>query len=301
MHNTTENKDTPEWVSRQERSNTLAIRLIVWIALTLGRRAARLFLYRSVFTSCCSRRSQNRVQAVSAQSTGTRAAHPGWLPSYPHLRSTILDRVFLLNGRFDKLNVRTHRDDATESMMAQKKGCILLGAHFGSFEIMRAYADQIKGPPANVVMYEENARKLNAVLHAINPNLAQQVIGLGKVDSMLKVEQALQRGEFIASSQTGAGTRRASISCNFLGEAAQFPTGPLRMAYILKCPVFLMMGVYRAAIVTIYILKKSLIWRAGRFETRRDIKAGNAALCGGPGTALSRCAVQLVQLYDFWK
>jgi len=64
------------------------------------------------------------------------------------------------------------------------------------FEITRAYADEIDGPSASVVMYEENARKLNSVLKAINPDLTQQVIALGKVDSMLKVEQALQRGEF---------------------------------------------------------------------------------------------------------
>ena len=35
----------PEWVARPERSNTLALRAIVAIALTLGRRAARLLLY----------------------------------------------------------------------------------------------------------------------------------------------------------------------------------------------------------------------------------------------------------------
>ena len=35
----------PEWVGRPERSNTLALRMIVWVALTLGRPAARLLLY----------------------------------------------------------------------------------------------------------------------------------------------------------------------------------------------------------------------------------------------------------------
>jgi len=35
----------PEWIARPERSNTVALRLIVWIALKLGRHAARLLLY----------------------------------------------------------------------------------------------------------------------------------------------------------------------------------------------------------------------------------------------------------------
>ena len=95
-------------------------------------------------------------------------------------------------------------------------------------------------------MYEENAKKLNAVLKAINPDLAQHVIGLGKVDSMLKVEQALQRGEFIGIlADRGLEHGGASLRCDFLGTPANFPTGPLRMAYILKCPVLLMAGVYR--------------------------------------------------------
>ena len=38
-------KAEPEWAAKPERSNTLAIRFIVWVALTLGRRVARLFLY----------------------------------------------------------------------------------------------------------------------------------------------------------------------------------------------------------------------------------------------------------------
>lgn len=247
MHSKTENKTAPEWVSRKERSNTLAIRFIVWVALTLGRRAARLFLYPIclyflLFAGDARLASRKYLRKALGRKThysdGFRHIHT--------FASTILDRVFLLNGRFDKFDVRTHIDDAAQELIGRKQGCILLGAHLGSFEIMRAYADQIDGPPASVVMYEENARKLNAVLKAINPDLAQQVIGLGKVDSMLKVEQALQRGEFIGIlADRGLEHGGASISCDFLGEPAKFPTGPLRMAYILKCPVLLMVGVYR--------------------------------------------------------
>ena len=40
-----EGRPRPEWVARPERSNTLALRIIVWVALTLGRPAARLLLY----------------------------------------------------------------------------------------------------------------------------------------------------------------------------------------------------------------------------------------------------------------
>lgn len=238
---------TPEWVGRPERSNTLAIRFIVWVALTLGRRVARLFLYSIclyffLFAREAHIASKKYLRKVLGREPRTRDG----LRHIHTFASTILDRVFLLNGRFDKFDVRVHLDDAAQAMITKKQGCILLGAHLGSFEIARAYAHEIQGPPASMVMYEENARKLNAVLKAINPDLAQQVIGLGKIDSMLKVEEALQRGEFIGIlADRGLERGGASVTCDFLGEPARFPTGPLRIAHILKKPVLLMAGVYR--------------------------------------------------------
>jgi predicted LPLAT superfamily acyltransferase len=247
MHNQTEPKAAPEWVDRPERSNTLAIRFIVWVALTLGRRTARLFLYPIclyffLFASEARIASKKYLRKVLGREPRTRDG----LRHIHTFASTILDRVFLLNGRFDKFDVHTHLDQATQTLLANKQGCILLGAHLGSFEIARAYAHEIQGPPASMVMYEKNARKLNAVLQAINPDLAQQVIGLGKIDSMLKVEEALQRGEFIGMlADRGLEHGDASVTCDFLGEPAKFPSGPLRIAYLLKKPVLLMAGVYR--------------------------------------------------------
>jgi predicted LPLAT superfamily acyltransferase len=239
--------DAPEWTARPERSNTTAIRFIVWVALTLGRPVARLFLY-----PICLYFLLFAGEARTASKQYLRKAlgrEPVIRDGFRHIHtfaSTILDRVFLLNGRFDIFDVHVHLDDAARAILQQRRGCILLGAHFGSFEITRAYADEIQGPPASVVMYEENARKLNAVLNAINPELAQQVIPLGKIDSMLKVEQALQRNEFIGIlADRGLENGGATMEFEFLGESALFPTGPLRMAYMLKSPVLLMAGVYR--------------------------------------------------------
>jgi predicted LPLAT superfamily acyltransferase len=136
MHNVAEKKAAPEWVSREERSNTLAIRVIVWIALTLGRRIARLFLYPIclyflLFAAEARSASKKYLRKVLGREANTR-------DGFRHIHtfaSTILDRVFLLNGRFDKFDVRTHLDDEAQKLIDQKKGCILLGAHLGSFEI----------------------------------------------------------------------------------------------------------------------------------------------------------------------
>ena len=236
----------PEWRRRPERSNTLAMRFITWVALTLGRRVARLFLapiciYFLLFSARATRAAARKYLGKALGRT------PGWLDLYRHYHAfaaTILDRVFLFSGRFEALDIRPHNLQALQAAMALGRGCILLGAHVGSFEAVRGLARTREEPPANMVMYEDNARKLNAVLHAINPELSKHVIELGKPDSMLKVRDALRRGEYVGILADRVIEGEGSVVCEFMGEAAKFPVGPLRMAGMLKVPVLAMAGLY---------------------------------------------------------
>ncbi|NNM78966.1 MAG: acyl-CoA synthetase [Gallionella sp.] len=281
-----------------------ALRFIVWVALTLGRRTARLFLYPIclyffVFAGEARAASKHYLRKVLGREPrigdGLRHIHT--------FAATILDRVFLLNGRFDQFDVCTHLDEAAQAVIDSKRGCLLFGAHLGSFEVTRAYAHEIQGTPASMVMYEENAQQLNAVLKAINPDLAQRVIALGKVDSMLKVEQALLRGAFIGIlADRGLEQGGASVTCDFLGEPAQFPAGPLRMAYMLQSPVLLMVGVYRGG---------------NRYELYFELLADMGMQHGMPRDEVLRQALQRYvagierhcrnapynwfNFYDFWK
>ena len=304
MPDKTGKQAAPEWVARPERSNMLALRFIVWVALTLGRRVARLFLYPIclyflLFSGDARAASRKYLRKVLGR-------EPRISDGFRHIytfASTILDRVFLLNGRFDKFDVRAHLDDAARALIANRQGCILLGAHLGSFEITRAYAHVIQGPPASVVMYEENARKLNAVLNAINPDLGQQVIGLGKIDSMLKVEQALQRGEFIGIlADRGLEHGGSSVPCDFLGEPAKFSVGPLRMAYILKSPVLLMAGVYRGGNrYDLYF--EQLIDMGAQQELPRDemLRLALRRYVSGIERHCRNAPYNWFNFYDFWK
>lgn len=241
-----ESRPRPEWVTRPERSTTLAIRFIVWVALTVGRPAARLLLY-----PICLYFLVFLFQARAASRKYLRKVldrEPQFADVFRHYHTfaaTVLDRVFLLNDQYARFDVRVYGQDIVDAMVVSGKGCFLLGAHIGSFEIVRSLSRATRGPRVSLVMYEENARKLNAVLGAINPNLSLQVIALGKADSMLKFEAALARNEFVGilGDRTIEGER--TVACRFFGEQAQIPSGPFRMAGILKQPIVLMFGLYR--------------------------------------------------------
>ncbi len=241
-----EGKAAPQWVAQPERSNTWVIRAFAGAALALGRRTARACLlpicaYFLLFSPKATRVASRKYLGKVLD------REPGLADLYRHYHafaSTILDRVFLLSDRFDVVEVRLHNVEAVQAAIARGQGCLLVGAHLGSFEVIRALGRETSAPPANLVMYEENARKLNSVLHAINPELARRVIELGKPDSMLKVRDALRRGEFVGMLADRVIEGEGAARCEFLGESASFPTGPVRMAYMLKAPVLLMAGLY---------------------------------------------------------
>src|SRR5262249_28945581 len=136
-------------------------------------------------------------------------------------------------------------EDLLEEILNAGQGCLLLGAHMGSFEILRALGTTNRIEVA-VVMYEENARMVNTLARAINPELAKCIIPLGRFDSMLKVQERLQGNQWVGIlGDRTLDAADAMQEVTFLGETAALPTAPFRIALMLKRPVVLMLGLYR--------------------------------------------------------
>lgn len=235
-----------EWVSRPERSNVWTIRFIVWFALTFGRRVTRLLLYPiSLYFIIFSAKARAASHKYLDRALGRRSTLRDGFRHCFCFASTILDRVFLLNNQISLFDVRAHGEELFEDFQANGRGCLLIGAHMGSFEVIHALSREHRHPRTSLVMYEENARKLNAVLDSINPRHDRPVIPLGRIDSMLRIQEALQRGEYIGilADRTISGSKM--IACDFLGGKINLPITPFRLAVILECPVVFMLGIYR--------------------------------------------------------
>jgi|SRR5262245_7884703 len=240
-----EQRPGPEWIARPERSNTLAMRFMAWVGRTLGRRAARLLLYPiCLYFLAFSGTARMASRKYLGKALGRTPRLADSFRHYFTFAATILDRVFLLDNQAWRFDVRVHGADIIDDMLVSGQGCFLIGAHLGSFEIIRAVG-RTRGLSVSMVMYEENARKVGAVLAAVNPRLRTEIISLGRVDSILNVEAALARGDVVGMLGDRAIGGEGAVSCPFLGEPAAFPTGPLRIAAMLRRPVALMVGLYR--------------------------------------------------------
>ena len=128
------NAVSQEWVTRPERSNVWTIRFIVWFALTFGRSASRILLYPiSLYFVLFAA----KARAASHKYLDRALGRPSTLmDGFRHcffFASTILDRVFLLGNRLSLFDVRTRGEEIFEEIKANGRGCLLIGAHMGSF------------------------------------------------------------------------------------------------------------------------------------------------------------------------
>ena len=234
-----------DWAKRQEKSNLAILRLMVWISLTFGRAIGRLVLYGIaayyvLFAAQARRASRDYLHLAL-----DRWAE--WSDGFRHVfsfASTIHDRIYLLNDRFDLFDIEVVGAEELHAAVDEKPGALLFGAHLGSFEVLRALGRQRAGLKVAMVMYEENARKINATLQAINPAAAQDIIPLGRMESMLNVRDKLEQGYLVGLLADRSLGDDAAVHCEFLGKMAPFPVGPWRMAAMLRRPVYFMTGLY---------------------------------------------------------
>ena len=223
----------------------LMLRVMSWISLRLGRRAARGVLHLIAAYFLLFAPASRLASSEYLRRALDRAPH--WLDLYRHFftfAATIHDRIYLVNSRFDLFDFEVHGEDTLQRLLADGKGLFLMGAHLGSFEVIRALGRKHKDLRVTMLMHEDNAQKINAMLAAINPQAVQDIIGLGHIDSMLQVRERLENGGVVGMLVDRTPGDDTLHPVQILGSNANLPGGPFRMAALLRRPVVFMTGLY---------------------------------------------------------
>jgi predicted LPLAT superfamily acyltransferase len=238
-----------DWASTPERSNAAALGVMRWIALRLGRRAARgvLHLVTAYFLLVCAGPRRQSCRYL-ARALGRPA---GWRDLYRHFFSfaaTVLDRVYLLSGRMDLFDVTVHDEVPMAQVLEEGRGAFMVGAHVGSFEVLNAIGRHGTALRVAMVMYPDNARLINATLQAVAPGYEAHIIPLGRMESMLTIRDWLDGGGLAGMlgdrTLPGESLRSGTVTVPFLGREAVFPDGPFRLAALLRRRVVFMAGLY---------------------------------------------------------
>ncbi len=128
--------------------------------------------------------------------------------------------------------------------MKKNRGCLFLGAHLGSFEVLRAFGMIERNLPIKILLYPENSRRILAVAEALNPALAKEIIPLGRPNSMILAKRHLDKNGIVGLLGDRITKGDKLVHTTFLGRRASLPAGPMLLASALKTPVVLFYGLY---------------------------------------------------------
>ncbi|WP_181233719.1 LpxL/LpxP family acyltransferase [Enhygromyxa salina] len=295
---------TEAWLARRERGSRMGIRALLLVTRVLGRRGGRALLrviifYFTIFAGPARRASRAWYQRVVGRSS--------FWTAYRHLlrfAEVALDRVFLVRGELDQFEFDHQGTQLMRSALATGRGAILLGAHFGSFEAMRAAASDAQ-LPINILAHNANARLIAAFLDEVSGGRSRvRVIEINPQDKtyILEVKQRIDEGELVAVLGDRLGLNDRSTIVEFFGAPARLPSGPYIMASVLRCPVFMVFGTFEPP--ARYVLRCELL--AEQVELPRANRE----------QAINRYAAQFARrvehyagaapdnwfnFYDFWK
>ena len=234
------------WRQQKERGSLYLIKFMRWSALTLGRAPTRLILppivlYFVLAAGKARQASRHYLKRILKQPPNiwNVAQH------FYYFAATILDRVFLVIGKKNLFDTRIHNPEVLLDLVDRGQGCILMGAHLGSFEVLRSLGITHKHLPIKVLMYKRPGEWIMKLLDALNPQIADSVIPLGSPTTLIAASEFVEQGGVLGILADRVDNADKTTKCDFLGSPTYFPTGPMALAATLKVPVVLIFGLYR--------------------------------------------------------
>lgn len=241
---------TDKWTDRPEGGAPVALRLLCGFALAFGRAPARAVLYPIALYFLLRRGPERRAsRAFLSRAMGRPAS---LADVYRHIlcfSQVTLDRLFLLREGTRRFAIECSGLDEVERLLALRRGILLFGAHFGSYEATRALGISRPQVGFRTVIDIAQNPAMSRLLNALNPALAATVINAREAGPgvALAIRDALDEGAIVALLADRLRPGGKANPTPFLGGIARFPTAPWEIAAALGAPVMLCFGVYLGA------------------------------------------------------
>ncbi len=233
------------WVSQKERSNPFTLRLICWIALNISRPFARLWLYPItlyfLLTSPKVRRSSHHYLRRIPNKKGNLIEITKHIYCFA---ATVLDRVYFLTNQQHLFDINIHGKEIMDEVIKSKKGCILLGAHVGSFEALRCLAISHEHLPLKIMIHQNHNAMITKILDELNPEITQSIINLSDDDALFQMKESIDDGQLIGILGDRILPGVKQIECELLGDKIAMPVGPITLGSVLHVPIIVFYGLY---------------------------------------------------------
>ncbi len=235
------------WRQRPEGGGRFGLWLIFTIARLCGRTLSRLLLYPITLYFYLRRGQERRAAKVFlARLTGHPAGAWRVMVQMHRFAATLLDRVFFLLRGERGFAIEVEGLAALEARFDQGHGLLLVGAHMGSFEVLRTLAARRAEVPLHIVLDTRQTPVMTHLLETLAPDVAARIIDGARdpASTVLALSEALAQGHMAALLADRGRPDEVMRRVPFCGVPAPFPTGPWLLAAALKVPVVLCLGLY---------------------------------------------------------
>lgn len=252
------------WAIKQEKGSMQGMKIMLACYKFLGKRWAYILLYPVIlffFISAKQARqeSQRFLQRAWA-SRQTQELPPNLLTTYRHLLSfgrAMVDRFGVWSNDMQHSELHIHNEDSVDRILGlkednegkPKRGCVFFTSHLGNVDIMRGLLQRYPNLKLTVLLFAENAVKINALMKDVSGSSALNIISVAQITpaTAMMLNDRIEAGECVAIAVDRTQPEHPNMPVNsvpnclegeFLGMPAVFPTGPFILASLLDCAVY---------------------------------------------------------------
>jgi predicted LPLAT superfamily acyltransferase len=293
------------WAMLPERGVYLGMKFSAMACRMIGRGGQRMLIAPIVLYFYLSGRDLRRASRVFL----TRALHrpPTRREQCRHFMNfgmRAVDVFLAWTGKLSQDALQPTDKESLVQLAAEPHGCLLVVAHLGNVEVVRALVDKKIRERVTVLVHTRHAVNFNRIIGENAGDYADnlfQVTAIGP-ETVIALKERLDAGGMIviAGDRTPVLSRGRSMAVPFFGQKAPFPEGPWILAALLDCPVYLMhcpflRGRYRLTIEQ--FSERIVLPRQGRDQALREIVTRYAARLEEYCAAVP---LQWYNFYDFW-
>lgn len=297
-----------KWHTQAERGSKLGIVILFYILDFGGYRLAKFALIPVVgyffITGGVSRRASLKyLRALHIHTKGHSPSPSYWNAFLHHYQFALnaLDKPWLWKGETERFKFQICGKEKLNQYIG--KGVVVVGAHIGNFDALRVIAEK-RNIRVNVIMYRNNAQKINAVLNSMGGNLRVIELVPGDVNTALDLEERLLDGEMVAllCDRLPPNSRAKTQQTSFLNDRAEFPINPWIFCSLMKRPVLFAIAVRQGALKYTIYLEEFLSTPDLSFDDRS--KFINSCVRKYSSKLEKYCILHPLQwfnFFDFWK
>lgn len=236
------------WADMRERGAAWGPSLMGFIYRVLGRTGCRIVATPVILYFYVAGRRQRLASLDYLRRIWRMQGRPG-RPGHRHairhflaFGDSLVDKMEAWIGRIDRLQVDEIEGEAFEAMRNDRRGTLILSAHVGATEIVRAIASRHQKRRITILIHSPHAKRYNALIQRYAPQSQVSLVQVSafNVATAAALSATIERGEWVvimADRMPLKDTGRAIVT-DFLGSPAAFPEGPFVLAAALRCPVY---------------------------------------------------------------